>query len=113
MARAGSWAVEKYRHVWAYDQIFSRGMKNQWHERVYIDLFSGPGRSQDRKTGVIYPGSPMLALTVPDRFTRYIFADEDAAWTEVLEQRIRALSLDGTAVSVLSGDSNLIVDRIV
>jgi len=28
----GSWALEKYRRVWYYDQILSTGMKERWHQ---------------------------------------------------------------------------------
>jgi hypothetical protein len=37
------WSLEKYELVGSYCDIFSSGMKNKWHQRVYIDLFAGAG----------------------------------------------------------------------
>lgn len=46
-AEVGPWAEEKYRCLGMYAEIFSTGMKRQWHNRVYIDLFCGPGSRPD------------------------------------------------------------------
>ena len=83
----GPWALEKYRRVWYYDQIFSTGMKTRWHQRIYIDLFSGPGFARIRGSGQIVAGSPMLSLRVKDRFTKYIFCEENEAFLAALRRR--------------------------
>ncbi len=71
----GPWAEDKYRRLGMYAEMFSTGMKNLWDTRVYLDLFAGPGHSQLRGTGRYYAGSPLIALSLPDRFDRYIFCD--------------------------------------
>jgi beta-lactamase superfamily II metal-dependent hydrolase len=48
-AEVGPWAVEKYRRVGMYAEIFSTGMKNRWDCRAYIDLFAGPGHAVIRR----------------------------------------------------------------
>src|SRR5581483_5454745 len=41
----GAWSREKLFYLARYIEIFTTGMKNRWPHCVYIDLFSGPGRS--------------------------------------------------------------------
>lgn len=73
----GAWVEEKYRRVGMYCEIFSTGMKGKWDARVYIDLYAGAGRSKIRGTQRSLLGSPLMALSVPDRFDRYIFCESD------------------------------------
>lgn len=71
----GRWAEEKYRLLCLYDELFSTGMKNKWEKRVYIDLYAAAGFCRVRGTQTILMGSPLLALSVPDRFDKYIFCE--------------------------------------
>lgn len=84
----GEWGRQKYLRLWIYADIFSRGMKNQYKNRVYIDLFSGAGKATLRETGDLVLGSPLLALSVADPFTRYIFCDKDKQNVEALRARV-------------------------
>ncbi|HEX9220335.1 MAG TPA: hypothetical protein VF858_07595, partial [Gemmatimonadaceae bacterium] len=68
------WAEQKYQYLGMYAQLFSTGMKNKWLHRIYLDLFSGPGYSRVRDTNRVVLGSPMIALSLPDRFDSYVFA---------------------------------------
>jgi hypothetical protein len=77
--KVGAWAREKYIRVWMYEHLFATGMKNKWNQRVYVDLFAGPGLSRIRRTSDILYGSPLLALTLPDRFDRYVFCEKNPA----------------------------------
>lgn len=101
----GGWAADKYRRLGMYAEIFSTGMKRQWDTRVYLDLFSGPGFARLRESGKWVLGSPLIALSVPDRFDRYILADENAAAIAVLRQRV-ARMLPDNEVQYLTGDAN-------
>lgn len=83
----GEWGRQKYLRLWMYASIFARGMKNQHRHRVYIDLFAGAGKAIIRETGELVLGSPLLALSVPDPFTKYIFCDDDAERVAALEAR--------------------------
>ncbi|MDQ6770206.1 MAG: three-Cys-motif partner protein TcmP [Gemmatimonadota bacterium] len=101
----GPWAAEKYRRVGMYSEIFSTGMKNQWPTRVYIDLFSGSGHAllRDPKRRVLT--SPLLALSVPDRFSKYIYCDQDAHRIEVLRKRAEQMAPE-TPMEFVIGDAN-------
>lgn len=69
----GPWVEEKHEIVNRYNRQFSTGMKRKWDCRVYIDLYAGAGRSKIRGTDRILEASPLLALSVPDKFDKYIF----------------------------------------
>ena len=84
----GEWGRQKYLRLWIYADIFSRAMKNQYANRVYIDLFSGAGKATIRETGELVLGSPLLALSVADPFTRYIFCDKDKQNVDALRERV-------------------------
>jgi three-Cys-motif partner protein len=87
----GPWAEDKYRYVGMYAEMFATGMKNRWPYRAYLDLFSGPGYSKVRDTGRVVLGSPLIALSLPDPFDAYVFADENPAALEALRIRVARL----------------------
>src|SRR5260370_781510 len=108
----GPWAEDKYRYVGMYAELFATGMKNRWPRRVYLDLFSGPGYSRVRDTGRIVLGSSMIALTLPDPFDAYVFADENTAALEALRLRVGRLERQ-YMVTYIPGDANAAVGRIL
>ena len=69
----GPWSYDKFYYLRRYCEIFSKGMKNKWKNRVFIDLFSGPGRCRVRPQGEFTDGSPLIALN--EIFTHYFFVD--------------------------------------
>ncbi len=107
----GPWVEEKYRLVSLYNRLFSTGIKRRWDCRVYIDLYAGAGRSKIRGTRRILPGSPLLALDVPDKFDKYIFCEEDPALLGTLERRV-GLQFPGVNVDYIHGDCNVMVEEI-
>ena len=46
----GPWAENKYEVLHHYNYMFSTGMKNRFHNRVYIDLFSSAGIARIRNS---------------------------------------------------------------
>lgn len=108
----GPWAEDKYRYVGMYAEMFSTGMKNRWRRRVYLDLFSGPGCSRVRDTGRIVLGSPMIALSLPDPFDAYVFADENPDALEALRLRVARLERQHL-VTYVPGDANAAINRIL
>jgi three-Cys-motif partner protein len=112
----GPWAEDKYRRLGMYAAIFSTGMKHRWDERIYVDLFAGPGHAliQDHH----FPNhqrrvlsSPLIALSVPDQFDRYVFCDIDPDFLDALRQR--ADRMRPTAViQYVEGDANTKVAAI-
>ena len=85
--QVGSWSETKYRLVRLYDSLFATGMKFKWDRRVYVDLYAGAGYNRIRNTDKILIGSPLLALTVPDPFDKYIFCEKDEELLAALQVR--------------------------
>lgn len=100
----GIWSKEKLHYVQRYCDIFSKSMKRKWSTRVYIDLFSGPGRCVIRHTGEEIDGSPTIAAACVPGFTDLFVNDRDTAALSALRQR-----LDGSttaSVHYFSEDCN-------
>jgi three-Cys-motif partner protein len=95
-----------------YAQLFSTGMKNKWPHRIYLDLFSGPGYSRVRDTNRVVRGSPMIALSLPDRFDSYVFADENTESLDALRTRVSRLGLS-VVPTYIPGDANEKVGRVL
>jgi three-Cys-motif partner protein len=83
-------------------------MKNRWHNRVYLDLFSGSGHAIIRERQMRVLTSPLIALGVRDPFDKYIFCDRDPAKIDRLQARINRLH-PNAQVEYVRGDAN---DRI-
>jgi three-Cys-motif partner protein len=107
----GAWADDKYKVVGLYDRLFSTGMKNKWHTRVYVDLYSGPGFVRIRGTGRILTASPLLALGVPDPFDKYIFCESEPELLAALRCRVGRYSRTADATFVC-GDCNEKIEKI-
>lgn len=107
----GGWAEGKYRLLALYDELFSIGMKNKWDKRVYIDLYAGAGYSRIRGTRTVLMGSPIIALTVPDPFDKYIFCEESSELMAGLKARVERIAPTANVTFVpQSCDSE--IDRI-
>ena len=87
-------------------------MREKWQRRAYIDLFAGPGKCVDRKTGEIFLGSPLVALTTRYPFTQYWFVDNEQPNIEALSARCTASPYSDQVVCI-HGDSNVKVLDIV
>ncbi len=66
-------------------------MKNSSRYRCFIDLFAGPGRCFIKETKTEFPGSPLQAIEIRDRFTHYLFNDIDPASITALRTRVASL----------------------
>lgn len=91
-ATVHGWAVDKYRLLRLYFTLFSKGMKNKWDQRIYIDLYAGGGISRLDGTNVYLKGSPLLALTVDHPFDKYIFCEENGDHLSALQSRTVSLA---------------------
>lgn len=108
----GGWSEDKYQLARCYASIFATSMKNKWECLVYVDLYSGAGRSRlGDVRGKIVPAIPLLVLDAPHPFTKYIFCELDPAKLAALKQRIGA-SHPTFDVQFVEGDCNLRVDDI-
>jgi three-Cys-motif partner protein len=88
----GSWSEEKYRLIALYDQLFSKGMKDKWDLRVYVDLYAGAGFGKVKGTETRLKGSPLIALDVEYPFDKYIFCEQDPEKLDALRQRVARLA---------------------
>jgi three-Cys-motif partner protein len=86
----GPWVDSKYRHIALYDELFSSGMKNKWHQRVYVDLYAGAGYSRIKGSQIAVHGSPLIALSVSTPFDKYVFCEEDEEKLTALRKRVKA-----------------------
>lgn len=84
----GIWSLEKFRLVSCYCDIFTTGMKNKWHQLVYVDLFAGAGYAKIKETNKVYLNSALLALSIPNPFTKYILCEKDKDKYEALKARV-------------------------
>ncbi len=105
-------SLKKYQAISYYLKIFSTSMKAKWDNRVYIDLFSGAGRSKIEEQGIIVPGSPLLALGVEHRFDKYIFCEQDPECYTALAERVSAVC-DADKFKIITGDVNQNVEAIL
>jgi three-Cys-motif partner protein len=107
----GSWAETKYRLLKYYDELFSTAMRDKWDQRIYIDLYAGAGYSRVKNTQKIFMGSPMLALTVPDPFDKYIFCEQDETLFEALKTRVTRHA-PSARVAFIKGNCDDNIERI-
>ena len=107
----GGWAEDKYRLLALYDELFSTGMRNKWHQRVYIDLYAGAGLSRVPGGSKLLKGSPVLALTVAHPFDKYIFCEEDKALLGALKARVQRIAPKANAAYVL-GNCDAKIEKI-
>ncbi len=108
----GAWGEEKYSLVRNYAQIFATSMKDKWQCRVYIDLFSGAGRSRIKDTNKIVDGSPLIALGIENPFNRYIFCEQNPDNIDALIKRVKT-HYPGMDTHFVHGDANDAVDEIL
>ena len=108
----GSWSKEKYNLVGAYCDIFSTGMKNKWENLIYIDLFAGSGYSHIKNTKDVYKNSALIALSVPNKFSKYILCEKDPVKCNALRERISRDYSECNFV-VLEGDCNKLANQII
>ena len=85
----GPWAEHKYRLVWNYAKMFTSSMKGKWDSRIYIDIYSGAGRSKIRDSNTIVPASPLLALEIPHPFDKYIYCEGNHEKIKALKERVK------------------------
>jgi three-Cys-motif partner protein len=115
----GPWAAEKHERLKKYIDAY-RSARSMFLPpkgtggAAYVDLFSGPGRSQLEDTAQFIDGSPLVAYKAArqsgTRFSDLHFNDIDAANMDALKKRISVLG--GTA-NFHNEAADAAVDRIV
>jgi three-Cys-motif partner protein len=108
----GIWGIEKYRLISCYASMFSKTMANKWDCIVYLDLFSGSGRARIKENNIIINSSPLLVLGQENKFSKYIFNDENPDNCEALYKRIKR-EFPGLDVNIFCEDANLGIEKIL
>jgi three-Cys-motif partner protein len=115
----GSWAAEKHERLKKYIDAYrsARAMflpPKGAGGAAYIDLFSGPGRSQLEETGLFIDGSPLVAYKAArqsgTRFSDLHFNDIEAANIDALRRRIAD---QGGTANLYTEVADIAVDRVV
>lgn len=83
---SGPWIEKKHKLLTYYAHLFATGMKNSWESRVYLELFSGPGKCLIRGTNKEDLGSPLKVIN--HEFTKFIFTEMSAPAADCLAQRL-------------------------
>jgi three-Cys-motif partner protein len=109
----GPWSDVKYKLIGKYAAIFNSGMKNIIPNRIYVDLFSGAGYAKIKETNRIIYTSALIALSLSDPFTKYIFSEFDEEKMAALRARVkRHFPEKYDQVEFVTGDSNQNINEI-
>lgn len=118
----GPWSILKVRAISDYMQQFNTALKKQSFKRIYIDAFAGSGAFSfddtisapllgiDENEAVrVHEGSARRAMAIEPPFTQLFFIDKKPANIRALQ----ALGAEDQRVSVIHGDANVEVERII
>lgn len=111
-SRARDWTKEKHFYLKRYMEIFEGALKEKFHIRYYLDLCSGPGKNQLEDNGDIILGSPLIALTLKNPFTNYVFFEINDENVLALRTRTQYSSLSNS-VQIIQGDVNKKISSVV
>lgn len=111
-SKTREWSLQKHLRLFHYLSIFGTGIKDSFAHRVYVDLYSGAGKARVQETGELVLGSPLLALSIRDPFTKYVFCEEVESFAGALRERCRREFPSAQAV-VLQGDAGALVPDIL
>lgn len=107
----GIWSLKKYQILGGYCDIFTKGMRKKWDNLIYLDLFSGAGYSRIRENGNIVKSSPLIALSIPNKFDSYIFCEQNKELFDALCTRINKEDHNSN-VHLFNNDCNQIIEGI-
>jgi three-Cys-motif partner protein len=116
----GPWAKEKLEALGRYLDFYTKVLKNQPWQTIYVDAYAGGGRAllrapareaapllqdqPDAELVQLISGSPRVALEVANPFNRYVLIEPDptrAARLEALREQYR----DSRQIDVLREDA--------
>lgn len=111
---SGAWAKDKLFYLQKYVNTFETSMRGKpWRRRIYIDLFSGPGKCLIQTNNEFLLGSPLISLTTDHPFTDYFFVDVESKNKEALETRSKGTKVSQDRIRCWVGDANKKVFEIV
>ena len=98
--------------VKSYCDIFTVGMKYKWNQLIYIDLFAGAGYTKIKETNKVFKNSALLAMSIPNPFTKYILCEQDNERFEALSQRVKR-DYGHLNCELIKGNSNFNVSKVL
>lgn len=104
------WAKDKLSHLEKYCNTFNTATHRLPNKRIYIDLFSGPGKCIIKGTNEEIDGSPLLSLNCKIPFTHYFFNDIDSDYVEALKNRTKNYKYN---IEYFNHDCNAFVDELL
>jgi three-Cys-motif partner protein len=90
IAKVGDWAEDKYLLVEHYARMFARAMKGKWNCRVYLELYSGPGRAKIEGATTILDTASLRSLELDPGFDLHVYGELDLTCLAALEARCHA-----------------------
>lgn len=108
--KSGIWILQKHRPLVYYSEIFNQAMKDKdWENRIYFELFAGPGRCFIRDTNEEDLGSPLKIIKT--NFTKFIFVEMNELAAKALVARLKEHPHAG-AVDIWCGDCAEAIEKI-
>ena len=107
---SGSWIDDKHSRLAYFAHMFSTGMKNKWENRVYLELFSGPGKCYVRDNQSEELGSPLKVID--KEFTKFIFIEINTEAAKALDKRLETFD-NSDKVEIWNGDCDEAIDKII
>ncbi len=104
------WNVEKYRLIGKYIETFTQSMRERSEDMIYVDLTAGSGINKIKETDDLILGSPLIALSNPIAFSKYIFCERETELVQALKIRINK-QFRRKNVVIFGRDVNLMTDK--
>ncbi len=106
---SGPWIDKKHKLLTYYAKLFASGMKYKWASRVYLELFSGPGKCFIRDSGKEDLGFPLKVIE--HEFTKFIFTEMSAPAAQSLATRLEPYA-NSQLAEIWCGDCADMVKRV-
>lgn len=107
---SGSWIDDKHSRLIYFANMFSTGMKKKWKNRVYLELFAGPGKCFVRDSASEELGSPLKVID--NEFNKFIFIEINIHAAEALKKRLDT-SINKEKVEIWNGDCSEAIGKII
>ncbi|MEO1049978.1 MAG: three-Cys-motif partner protein TcmP [Bacteroidota bacterium] len=103
-----SWTLQKNHLTCNYIRTILDSSRERYDDLIYIDLFAGSGFNQLNDQVIL--GSPLVALSSPFPFTKYIFCEKNHEHAAALKIRINKYFRNENVV-IFAEDANNAVDK--
>ncbi|MDZ7763792.1 MAG: hypothetical protein U5K00_05125 [Melioribacteraceae bacterium] len=91
--------------------FLTKGMRSKWDNLIYLDLYAGAGFSKIRETKHVLKSSPLIAASIPVKFDKYLFCEQDPVLFNSLKSRVEEI-ITKLDIELFNGDSNSLTDEI-